>query len=589
MAHAQPYRCTTPIVAGLALIVLGGIGCSEPVDVSDPNGAPTAEDEPQIVVISDPDSELGRGEGEATAASGEAPPADTTERSPSADDPRDQSPMVAANMTAPNMTEASADMAEAASADRADGSDEQDDSAAELRRAASEPADDPDVTTHRLYVPTTAGALLIDVQLRVDGQPIGQFLDKQLDRLQAEITSEPRLLWSELVVFARQNAALFPAGLNVVDETAERFDRNANGVVEREELRRWLLSANNGGRLVRVQTDDRFRHRNRCGSAVFAALDSDDDQVLREPQYRDAAEAILSLDRNFDERLDVDEWLSAAAPSQTRQGRGGSLGGSVSVLQDFSQWDRLTYAATSELAAAPFGAAPLLARIDTDGDQQLTVAEIRQLRDGPATLAVQIDFSTDSTSPPSVSLLSSLDSLKNKTSEGSQWIAVRDETLQLLLSVEDTWSQMGQRGSDQLPLWLGYVSLQCGEASDAWFHWLDRDGNGYLSSRELQRAGERIGELADADRVSCHAVPDAYTIRVLRQPPQAMAAARMRLTRRGDPQRSPLPGWAAPMDRNADGDLSRREFVGSPEQFDRLDRNQDGFIDVDEAKRAGEL
>jgi len=37
------------------------------------------------------------------------------------------------------------------------------------------------------------------------------------------------------------------------------------------------------------------------------------------------------------------------------------------------------------------------------------------------------------------------------------------------------------------------------------------------------------------------------------------------------------------MDRNRDGDLSRREFLGPRTQFDRLDRDRDGLIDPEEA------
>jgi Ca2+-binding EF-hand superfamily protein len=44
------------------------------------------------------------------------------------------------------------------------------------------------------------------------------------------------------------------------------------------------------------------------------------------------------------------------------------------------------------------------------------------------------------------------------------------------------------------------------------------------------------------------------------------------------------PDWFQKMDRNHDGDVSRREFLGPRDQFDRLDRDNDGLIDADEAK-----
>jgi Ca2+-binding EF-hand superfamily protein len=46
------------------------------------------------------------------------------------------------------------------------------------------------------------------------------------------------------------------------------------------------------------------------------------------------------------------------------------------------------------------------------------------------------------------------------------------------------------------------------------------------------------------------------------------------------------PGWFRKMDSNRDGDVSPREFLGSREQFDRLDRDHDGLLSPDEAKAA---
>jgi hypothetical protein len=50
------------------------------------------------------------------------------------------------------------------------------------------------------------------------------------------------------------------------------------------------------------------------------------------------------------------------------------------------------------------------------------------------------------------------------------------------------------------------------------------------------------------------------------------------------PPRGPL--WFRKMDRNGDGDVSPREFLGTPAQFRRIDADGDGLIDPDEAERA---
>jgi hypothetical protein len=47
------------------------------------------------------------------------------------------------------------------------------------------------------------------------------------------------------------------------------------------------------------------------------------------------------------------------------------------------------------------------------------------------------------------------------------------------------------------------------------------------------------------------------------------------------------PEWFTRMDRNQDGDLTPREFLGGKDQFSKLDADQDGFVTIAEAK-AGE-
>ena len=44
------------------------------------------------------------------------------------------------------------------------------------------------------------------------------------------------------------------------------------------------------------------------------------------------------------------------------------------------------------------------------------------------------------------------------------------------------------------------------------------------------------------------------------------------------------PAWFRKMDVNGDGDVSRREFLGSKEDFDRIDTDHDGIITLEEAE-----
>jgi Ca2+-binding EF-hand superfamily protein len=120
------------------------------------------------------------------------------------------------------------------------------------------------------------------------------------------------------------------------------------------------------------------------------------------------------------------------------------------------------------------------------------------------------------------------------------------------------------------------------------FSWLDADRDGRLSVRELRNAATRLAPFARGGGVSLRALPEQFQIVVSQgtpiygpvQPPGAFPPPGG-LSR---PARGPL--WFRKMDRNGDGDLSPREFLGSRAVFDRLDLDKDGLISVEEAEQA---
>ena len=64
--------------------------------------------------------------------------------------------------------------------------------------------------------------------------------------------------------------------------------------------------------------------------------------------------------------------------------------------------------------------------------------------------------------------------------------------------------------------------------------------------------------------------------------PLTMSAARSSLTGDAQSPSANLPGWFAAMDTSRDGVISGREFLGSPEKFAALDKNQNGFFEPSE-------
>ncbi|MEZ6050444.1 MAG: EF-hand domain-containing protein [Planctomycetaceae bacterium] len=97
----------------------------------------------------------------------------------------------------------------------------------------------------------------------------------------------------------------------------------------------------------------------------------------------------------------------------------------------------------------------------------------------------------------------------------------------------------------------------------------DSDGDGLLDANELQALRKY--------RVSfSFGIPPA--VRIERQN-QMTAERRMPITR----QQASGPEWFQKMDRNQDGDVTWREFLGPRTTFDQLDKDGSGWIDTNEA------
>ena len=128
------------------------------------------------------------------------------------------------------------------------------------------------------------------------------------------------------------------------------------------------------------------------------------------------------------------------------------------------------------------------------------------------------------------------------------------------------------------------------------FRVLDLDRDRRLGAREVMRTVDRVMSWdGDGDgRVSPDEIPYHFLVTIARsglpgltgEGMAAPAARAMIAMPAAGPASAAGPEWFQKMDRNRDGDVSRREFLGTRDQFDRLDRDKDGLIDADEASAA---
>ncbi|HTU91815.1 MAG TPA: hypothetical protein VMF69_17165 [Gemmataceae bacterium] len=122
------------------------------------------------------------------------------------------------------------------------------------------------------------------------------------------------------------------------------------------------------------------------------------------------------------------------------------------------------------------------------------------------------------------------------------------------------------------------------------FEFIDADHDGRLSPRELRTVWKRLSpwDRDNRGQIERRQVPRQFQFilsygqsRAGLPDPQP-GYAELPLFR--DLSRGPL--WFRKMDRNGDGDVSQSEFLGTSEQFRRIDRDKDGLIDVTEAEHA---
>ncbi len=123
------------------------------------------------------------------------------------------------------------------------------------------------------------------------------------------------------------------------------------------------------------------------------------------------------------------------------------------------------------------------------------------------------------------------------------------------------------------------------------FEILDTNRNNLLSLREL-RALRQTASIWDRDgdgKIKHDDIPRRYQLLIAPGGPTMNQNNVVTFAQSVDPnQERPTgigPPWFQRMDRNRDGDLTRREFLGTREQFQKLDADGDGLMDAKEAEK----
>jgi hypothetical protein len=300
-------------------------------------------------------------------------------------------------------------------------------------------------------------------------------------------------------------------------------------------------------------------------------------------------------------------------------------------LGGFVDWSMVAYSLEDTSKQGIFRRGPnAIARIDENRDQVIDADEARRLLEVDADLFLSIRFDSSSSKPQvAAEVLRPDPATVVQTNDSEDRIHIRGDHFRLMVTAVDrsvsqlaippevfdqldaddngeldeseipdgalreyAFDDLDQDDNDRLsyrelaegiappePIWTVQVRSRGAEVPDAILTWLDQNQDGALSTRELVASRQRLTDLRGNDgSIAAHAFPDTFLVQFVRGDPRQddqLFALTPEIP--GGPEGWPL--WARSMDANRDGDIARSEFLGSPDQFDRLDRDGDGFLE----------
>jgi Ca2+-binding EF-hand superfamily protein len=457
----------------------------------------------------------------------------------------------------------------------------------------------------------------------------GHLDEKEVARLPSPFALR-QLVWGQSVPYSGRPPAM------------KKLDTNGDGNVTKAELASYYRRGGLGHVLVGV---GRPQATVALTAALLKALDTDGNGAVSEAEWKAAAESLRKLDRNDDELIGPGELVPKTAypgtvgailmSSPTANNKPvPELEGLPFVIlptdEADTDWASVVAArrdrdGDGKLNAKEAGLpADLFAGLDTDKDKKLSPAELAEWRKGEPTArytirlgkrakdrpaverplitfnagSLRLDVRSDEGKMPelvSAARKRFLDRFADADANADGFIDAQEITkrnqaeLKQLLPVADRDGD-GKLSTAELGAWLdlqdqiaaGHVLLTALDYGAGLFELLDADHDGALSVPELRRAWDRVkgaGCLNAEGRFDATKVPRHLVLIAGRgHPINPLGMAR----RDG-------PAWFKAMDRNGDGYVSRREFTGTADVFDKLDLDRDGFISPEEAEKAEKL
>jgi Ca2+-binding EF-hand superfamily protein len=324
----------------------------------------------------------------------------------------------------------------------------------------------------------------------------------------------------------------------------------------------------------------------RLADLFLRCLDADGDGILTTDELRRAPRSLGKYDSNDDEYIELAELLAGAGaacrPARARLHLGTAAAGEALVLRlDLGPRPGAKLEGkrddTVKLVTAPAGEGPY--RLHAAAGWALTFRTVRSTADvrsagefllaqfktalGDAAALTKNDLQDDAALAGFLELLPYAD---------------RNGDGRLTLAELQAYLDLVERGVGA-QVWVTATDRDRNP-----FGFLDRDGDGRLSYREQVAAPDLLG-----GKAAIKGLPMQFDLSFGGPPVKAWGGVAIPAVKRPvvrQASRGAVPAWFRAMDRNGDGVISPREFIGPPELFRKLDADGDGVISPAEAARA---
>lgn len=454
----------------------------------------------------------------------------------------------------------------------------------EVNTSAGEPAPKPPVPHERFLILTPGGPVIVDLLITLQGAGYEAALAKLVDEAfrVADDDGDGKANWKSTVENPKFRSGQFGNLVADTDEEREQlmrlYDSDRDGLVDREELPRFLTRNSGGGQSFSLRSSNEYRSSNRARSPTRLLFDADRDGSITEAEMEAAPASLRNRDADDDEIVVLAEVKNAIdnpmAPAMILSNRRRTnepdtavwlTNRSVDVNRRWSMVQFLlqelySYGESVRASDWPM-TSELFQFLDTDGDGQLQRTELPKLLDTPAHLVIETLF--DGVSPqergPRIQLRrisSELSALKPNMRELPTRLSLQFPEVELEFFVNEDASLTNVEAVAKSQLMA-----------------LDRDKNGYLEKSEVP--AQIPGLDAPFEAFDADADGKVYEPELIAYLVQRGDVARAQVRARAADQEDAL---FTALDTDGDGRLNNREIRDVPALLKAMDRNQDGKL-----------